>query len=84
MTDIYITGTAATPCGKYLEKSPKEIAAEADNGSGTPGVCPDCSVLVLRVTYALIEEGELVVPQGPGLGVELDWEEIERRTVAVL
>lgn len=33
MTDLYITGTAATPCGKYLEKSPKEIAAEAANGA---------------------------------------------------
>ena len=31
MTDLYITGVAATPCGKYLEKSPKEIAAEAAN-----------------------------------------------------
>ena len=29
MTDLYITGVAATPCGKYLSKSPKEIAAEA-------------------------------------------------------
>ena len=33
MTDLYITGVAATPCGKYLEKSPKEIAAEAANGA---------------------------------------------------
>ncbi|MDE2726203.1 MAG: hypothetical protein OXI59_22775 [Gemmatimonadota bacterium] len=31
-----------------------------------------------------IEDGYLIVPQGPGLGVELDWEEIERRTVEVL
>ncbi len=31
-----------------------------------------------------IEDGYLIVPQGPGLGVELDWEEVERRTVEVL
>jgi acetyl-CoA acetyltransferase len=33
MTDLYITGVAATPCGKYLDTSPKEIAAEAANGA---------------------------------------------------
>jgi L-alanine-DL-glutamate epimerase-like enolase superfamily enzyme len=31
-----------------------------------------------------IEDGYVVVPQGPGLGAELDWGEIERRTVEVL
>ena len=30
------------------------------------------------------EDGHLVVPQGPGLGLVLDWDEIERRTVQVL
>ena len=33
MTDLYITGVAATPCGKYLDRSPKDIAAEAANGA---------------------------------------------------
>jgi L-alanine-DL-glutamate epimerase-like enolase superfamily enzyme len=31
-----------------------------------------------------VEEGYLIVPGGPGLGMEPDWEEIDRRTVAVL
>jgi len=31
-----------------------------------------------------IEDGYLLVPEGPGLGVELDWDEIERRTLEVL
>ena len=33
MSDLYITGVAATPCGKYLDRSPKDIAAEAANGA---------------------------------------------------
>ncbi|MGI9658312.1 MAG: thiolase family protein [Gaiellaceae bacterium] len=35
MTNLYITGVAATPCGKYLDKSPKAIAAEAVSGALT-------------------------------------------------
>ena len=31
MNDLYITGVGATPCGKHLETSPKEIAANAAN-----------------------------------------------------
>lgn len=31
-----------------------------------------------------VADGYLVVPGGPGLGAELDWDEIERRTVTVL
>ncbi len=31
MDDLYITGVGATPCGKHLETSPKEIAAKAAN-----------------------------------------------------
>ena len=32
----------------------------------------------------IVEDGCIVVPQGDGLGMELDWEELERRTVEVL
>jgi L-alanine-DL-glutamate epimerase-like enolase superfamily enzyme len=46
-----------------------------------PGA-PTASPVVLNPIR--IEEGDLVVPQGPGLGVELDWDEIERRTTEVL
>ena len=31
-----------------------------------------------------VEAGHIVVPQAPGLGLELDWDEVERRTVEVL
>ena len=31
-----------------------------------------------------LDEGYVAAPTGPGLGVELDWEELERRTVTVL
>ena len=32
----------------------------------------------------VVENGCIVVPQGDGLGMELDWEELDRRTVEVL
>ena len=53
-------GMGNFPEGTHGEGRANEVAGEADNGSGSAGVCPDCTVLVLRVTYALIEEGELV------------------------
>ena len=31
-----------------------------------------------------LEDGHVAAPTGPGLGVELDWDELERRTVKVL
>ena len=37
----------------------------------------DCSKSVAE-PFALDEEGMLAVPTGPGLGIELDWEGIER------
>ena len=49
------------------------------------GVDPDAPTESPLVRNPIqIEDGDLVVPQGPGLGVELDWKEIERRTVAAL
>ena len=31
-----------------------------------------------------LEDGHVAAPTGPGLGIELDWDELERRTVKVL
>ncbi|MSS70543.1 MAG: hypothetical protein EXS64_03540 [Candidatus Latescibacteria bacterium] len=31
-----------------------------------------------------VEKGSLVIPQGPGLGLELDWDEVERQTEQVV
>ena len=62
------------PEGTHGEGRSKEVAAEGDNGSGTPGVCPDCTVLAMRITYALIEEGELVaqaIRYALGLGADV-------------
>ena len=32
----------------------------------------------------VVEDGQIVVPQGEGLGIDLDWDELERRTVDLL
>lgn len=48
------------PEGAHGEDRAREVAGEADNGKGVSGACPGCTVMVCRVTYALIEEGELV------------------------
>ena len=31
-----------------------------------------------------LQEGYLPVPTGPGLGVELDWDEVEKRTESMV
>ena len=31
-----------------------------------------------------LQEGQLPVPTGPGLGVELDWDEVEKRTESMV
>lgn len=46
-----------------------------------PNSPTDAPVLVNPVQ---VEDGYLIVPQGPGLGAELDWDEVDRRTVEVL
>jgi len=43
---------------------------------------PTASVLVKNPVK--VEDGHIVVPQGDGLGIELDWDELEKRTVEVL
>ena len=48
------------PEGVHGGDRAREVAGEADNGEGTPGVCPDCTVMVCRVTYGLIQEAELL------------------------
>jgi Big-like domain-containing protein/VCBS repeat protein len=45
------------PEGAHGEGRSKEAVARAD-GQGDIGVCPNCSVMVVRVTYTLIGEGE--------------------------
>ena len=32
----------------------------------------------------LLENGHLPVPQGPGLGAEFDWDEVEKQTESIL
>jgi len=56
----YALGMPDFPEGTHGEGRALEVAAEADNGSGIPGVCPNCTVMVCRITYGLIEEGELL------------------------
>ncbi len=53
-------GMPAFPEGTHGEGRALEVAGEADNGSGVPGVCPNCTVMVCRITYGLIQEGELL------------------------
>lgn len=49
------------------------------------GVDPEHPVETLLVKNPLrIEDGYVIVPDSPGLGLELDWDEIDRRTVDVL
>jgi len=48
------------PEGVHGEDRAREAAAEADNAEGIPGVCPNCTIMVCRITYALISEGELL------------------------
>jgi L-alanine-DL-glutamate epimerase-like enolase superfamily enzyme len=51
------------------------------------GVNPDAPTqapIPIVVNPIRVEDGDLMVPSGPGLGIELDWDEIERRTVEVL
>jgi hypothetical protein len=45
------------PDGGHGEGRAREAAARADGG-GQIGTCPNCSVLVVRYTYALIGDGE--------------------------
>jgi L-alanine-DL-glutamate epimerase-like enolase superfamily enzyme len=46
------------------------------------GVDPDHPTESPLVKHAIVvEDGHMVVPSGPGFGVELDWDEVERRTV---
>ena len=53
-------GMPEFPEGVHGEDRAREAAAEADNGSGIPGACPNCTIMVCRITYALISEGELI------------------------
>ena len=53
-------GMPGFPEGTHGEDRAREAAGEADNDTGTPGVCPNCTVMVVRLTYGLIQEGELM------------------------
>ena len=50
--------------------------------NGVDPAAPTASVLVGNPVA--VEDGHILVPQGDGLGIELDWDELERRTVEVL
>ncbi|MCB9490302.1 MAG: VCBS repeat-containing protein, partial [Deltaproteobacteria bacterium] len=64
-------GVDQFPEGTHSRLVAKAATAQADNGEGDkPGVCPDCSLLVVRVTDSVIGDIDLIA-QGAQYAVDM-------------